>query len=180
MSAPDESDRHFGAAALEHFSWKDVLDLYSCTECGRCQSHCPAYLTGKVLSPKTLITDLRDAAYEQLKGGYDASRHAAHPEPGTGSAEGQRAGEPVMWVTGGGPGSVRDIPGSFQPSWLSPDRVGTAVAGNGGERPLIGGVIGEETLWACTMCGACMDQCPVFIEHGVPPDPGLTRDSPLP
>jgi Fe-S oxidoreductase len=165
MSAPDESDQHFGAAALEHFSWKDVLDLYSCTECGRCQSHCPAYLTGKVLSPKTLITDLRDAAYEQLKGGYGATRHAAHPEQETASAEGQRAGEPVMWVTGGGPGSVPDLPGSFQPSWLSPDQVAAAVGRNGGERPLIGGVVSEETLWACTMCGACMDQCPVFIEH---------------
>jgi Fe-S oxidoreductase len=165
MSAPDEGDQHFGAAALEHFSWKDVLDLYSCTECGRCQSHCPAYLTGKALSPKTLITDLRDAAYEQLNGGYGATRHAAHAEQETGSAAGQRAGEAVMWVTGGGPGSVRDLPGSFQPSWLSPDQVTAAAAKNGGERPLIGGVISEETLWACTMCGACMDQCPVFIEH---------------
>src|ERR1019366_9586669 len=120
MSAPDESDRHFGAAALEHFSWKDVLDLYSCTECGRCQSHCPAYLTGKVLSPKTLITDLRNAAYEQLNGGYGATRHAAPAEEETGSAAGQRAGEAGMWGTGGGAGSVRDLPGSFQPSWLSP------------------------------------------------------------
>jgi Fe-S oxidoreductase len=165
MSAPDEGDQHFGAAALGHFSWKDVLDLYSCTECGRCQSHCPAYLTGKVLSPKTLITDLRDAAYEQLNGGYGATRHAAHAEEETGSAAGQRAGEAVMWVTGGGPGSVRDLPGSFQPSWLSPDQVTAAASKNGGERPLIGGVFSEETLWACTMCGACMDQCPVFIEH---------------
>ena len=40
-----------------------------------------------------------------------------------------------------------------------------AVEKRGGERPLIGGAIAEETLWACTMCGACMDQCPVFIEH---------------
>jgi Fe-S oxidoreductase len=165
MSAPDEGDQHFGAAALEHFSWKDVLDLYSCTECGRCQSHCPAYLTGKALSPKTLITDLRDAAYEQLNGGYGATWHAAHAEQETGSAAGQRAGAAVMWVTGGGPGSVRDLPGSFQPSWLSPDQVTAATAKNGGERPLIGGLISEETLWACTMCGACMDQCPVFIEH---------------
>ncbi len=165
MAAPDESDQHFGAAALEHFSWKDVLDLYSCTECGRCQSHCPAYLTGKVLSPKTLITDLRDAVYERLKGGYGATRHTAHPERGIHAPQGEPAGEPVMWVTGSGPGSVGDLPGSFQPSWLSPDQVATAAASNSGERPLIGGVINEETLWSCTMCGACMDQCPVFIEH---------------
>jgi Fe-S oxidoreductase len=166
MSAPDASDQHFGADALEHFSWKDVLDLYSCTECGRCQSHCPAYLTGKVLSPTTLITDLRDAAYERLKGGYAATRHSARAVQGAASSAGQPAGEQAMWVTGaGGSETVRDIPGHFQPSWLSPDQVAAAVAKNGGARPLIGGVISEETLWACTMCGACMDQCPVFIEH---------------
>ena len=88
---------------IEEFSWKDMLDLYSCTECGRCQSVCPAYAAGLPLNPKTLITDLRDHLIE-----------TAH---------------------------------------------GTA------ERSLIGGVIAEETLWACTTCHACMDVCPVHIEH---------------
>jgi Fe-S oxidoreductase len=166
MAAPDERDQHFGAGALEDLSWKDVLDLYTCTECGRCQSHCPAYLTGKPLSPKTLITDLRDTAYERLGGGYTGSHHSAHVEEGRGSGSAPPVAAPVMWVTGGGPGSVGGLPGQFQPSWLSPDRVSAAVeAAGGGERPLIGGAIAEETLWACTMCGACMDQCPVFIEH---------------
>ena len=165
MSATDERDQHFGAAALEDFSWKDVLDLYTCTECGRCQSHCPAYLTGKVLSPKTLITDLRDVAYERLKGGYAATRHSAHVVQGA-DPEGRPSPDgAVMWATGDGHrGAVHDLPGSFQPSWLSPERVSAAVAASG-ERSLIGGVIDEETLWACTTCGACMDQCPVFIEH---------------
>jgi Fe-S oxidoreductase len=166
MSASDPGDQHLGASALEHFSWKDVLDLYSCTECGRCQSHCPAYLTGKMLSPKTLVTDIRDAAYERLRGGYVATRHSAHPVQVDGSEADPSGGAPAMWVTGaGGPATVRDIPGSFQPSWLSPEQVAAAAKRSGGERSLIGGVIGEETLWACTMCGACMDQCPVFIEH---------------
>jgi len=174
MSAADGSDQRFGAGALEDLSWKDVLDLYTCTECGRCQSHCPAYLTGKVLSPKTLITDLRDVAYEQLRGGYAATRHSAHHVPGDGAEEEAEtvppeapgAGGAVMWATGaGGPRALRDLPGSFQPSWLSPEQVSAAVEESGGERPLIGGAIAEETLWACTMCGACMDQCPVFIEH---------------
>jgi Fe-S oxidoreductase len=166
MSAADERDQHFGAGALEHFSWKDVLDLYTCTECGRCQSHCPAYLTGKVLSPKTLITDLRDGSYERLKGGYAATQHSAHVVQGgdAGGSPGPDGG--AMWATGDGDrGAVHGLPGSFQPSWLSPERVSAAVAANGGERPLIGGLIDEETLWACTTCGACMDQCPVFIEH---------------
>ena len=78
MNAENEADQHFGAGALEQFSWKDMLDLYTCTECGRCQTHCPAYNTGKPLSPKTLITDLRDLAYENLAGGYAATTHDAH------------------------------------------------------------------------------------------------------
>ena len=166
MSAPDERDQRFGAGALEDLSWKDVLDLFTCTECGRCQSHCPAYLTGKPLSPKTLITDLRDVAGERLGGGYAGSRHRAHVDVSRGSGSASPVDGPAMWVTGGGPGSVGGLPGRFQPSWLSPERVSAAVEGaGGGGRPLIGGAIAEETLWACTMCGACMDQCPVFIEH---------------
>ncbi|HEY4869238.1 MAG TPA: (Fe-S)-binding protein [Candidatus Dormibacteraeota bacterium] len=156
MNAENESDQHFGVAELKHFSWKDMLDLYTCTECGRCQTHCPAYNTGKVLSPKTLITDLRDHAYENLAGGYSATTHSAHPVQET----------PVMWTTGDHhPSAAHDVPGDFQPSWISPDEVAEAVEKNGGERPLFGGTILEDTLWACTTCGACMDQCPVFIEH---------------
>lgn len=147
---------HFGVSRLEHLSWKDVLDLYTCTECGRCQAHCPAYNTGKPLSPKTLITDLRDHAYEQLAGGYAATTHPAHEVGG-------------MWVTGadgdGQPSATEVLPGHFQPSWLSPAEVAAAVERAGGERPLLGGTINEETLWSCTTCGACMDQCPVLIEH---------------
>ncbi|TMB91213.1 MAG: (Fe-S)-binding protein [Chloroflexi bacterium] len=158
MNAEDEADQHFGAGAIEHFSWKDMLDLYTCTECGRCQTHCPAYNTGKVLSPKTLITDLRDHAYENLAGGFAATTHAAHPVG--------EDGEPVMWVTGDRhPGTLQELPGHFQPSWIAPDDVSTAVQANDGERPLLGGTILEDTLWACTTCGACMDQCPVLIDH---------------
>ena len=70
-----------------------------------------------------------------------------------------------MWTSGDHhPGAVHDLPGHFQPSWLSPEDVAAAVP-DGGPRPLIGGTILEETLWSCTTCGACMDQCPVLIEH---------------
>jgi len=158
---------HFGSSKLEHFSWKDVLDLYTCTECGRCQTHCPAFNTGKPLSPKTLITDLRDSVYEQAAGGLSATWHTAHQVEGG------------MWVTGesgagavngngsgGADGEHAKLPGHFQPSWLSPDDVAAAVKKNGDtDRPLIGGTINPETLWSCTTCGACVDQCPVLIEH---------------
>ncbi len=160
MNAESESDQHFGAGALEHFSWKDTLDLYTCTECGRCQTHCPAYNTGKPLSPKTLITDLRDLAYENLAGGYAATRHDAHV-----AGDGASSDSAVMWTSGDHqPDAVHDLPGHFQPSWLSPEQVAAAVP-DGAARPLIGGTILEETLWSCTTCGACMDQCPVLIEH---------------
>ncbi len=163
MNAENEADQHFGAGALEHFSWKDTLDLYTCTECGRCQTHCPAYNTGKPLSPKTLITDLRDLAYENLAGGYAATKHDAHIAELGGAGTGSDSA--VMWASGDHhPGSVHDLPGHFQPSWLSPEEVAAAVPADG-RRPLMGGTILEETLWSCTTCGACMDQCPVLIEH---------------
>jgi Fe-S oxidoreductase len=163
MNAENVGDQHFGAGALEDFSWKDMLDLYTCTECGRCQTHCPAYNTGKPLSPKTLITDLRDLAYENLAGGYASTTHDAHIAEVPGSKD--SGDSAVMWTSGDHhPGAEHDLPGHFQPSWLSPEDVAGAVH-DGGVRPLIGGTILEETLWSCTTCGACMDQCPVLIEH---------------
>src|SRR5579884_1928483 len=168
---------HFGSSKLEHFSWKDVLDLYTCTECGRCQTHCPAFNTGKPLSPKTLVTDLRDHAYERLAGGYAATTHSTHQVQGPEASERVAGGAvaesaaglgeaATMWTTGDHhPGALHDVRGDFQPSWLSPDDVQRAVDAAGGERPLFGGTILDETLWSCTTCGACVDQCPVLIEH---------------
>jgi Fe-S oxidoreductase len=53
----------FGAGRIDHFSWKSILDFYTCTECGRCSDNCPAFRTGKVLSPKQLTLDLRNHLY---------------------------------------------------------------------------------------------------------------------
>lgn len=160
LTTPDlEADvDHYGASKLEHFTWKDTLDLYSCTECGRCQTHCPSFNTGKPLSPKTLITDLRDAAYEKMTGGVGAHTHGAHQVQGP--AEGATAPAP-MWQT---IASSTELPGAFAPSWIPPQSL-AATMKEGEERPLIGGVIAEDTLWACTTCGACMDECPVLIDH---------------
>ena len=146
MSAPDERDQHFGAGALEDLSWKDVLDLSPAPSAAAAKHHCPAYLTGKPLSPKTLITDLREVADER-QGGTPAAATAptsTRTRPRLGGAGAGPA--PVMWVTGGGRVGGRSAR-HFQPSWLSPDRVSAAVEGaGGGERPLIGGAIAEETL----------------------------------
>ncbi len=134
--ADPEKDQ-FGVGQVEQFTWKGLLDFSTCTECGRCQSQCPAWNTGKPLSPKLLITSLRDHAYAKapylLAGG---GKDLTGEEKGT---EEQLAGVDVLAM---------------------------AEAG----RPLIGGadelgVIDPDVLWSCTTCGACVEQCPVDIEH---------------
>ncbi|MCW2904590.1 MAG: protein of unknown function cysteine-rich region domain protein, partial [Streptosporangiaceae bacterium] len=120
---PDEDT--FGRGKIEDFTWKGFLDFATCTECGRCQSQCPAWNTGKPLSPKMLITDLRD--------------HAFAKAPYMMASEAERENLP------------QDV---------------LAEAG----RPLVGGldvngVIDPDVLWSCTNCGACVEQCPVDIEH---------------
>ncbi|MDQ2725683.1 MAG: (Fe-S)-binding protein, partial [Actinomycetota bacterium] len=104
-------------------TWKQRLDMVSCTECGRCQDQCPAWNTGKPLSPKKIIMDLRDQLF------------ASAPE-----------------LLGTGP------------------EVSTVVEGSGeatghAQTPIVGDVITPDELWSCTTCGACVEQCPVDIEH---------------
>jgi len=105
-----ESESGFGAAKVTDFTWKALLDCYACNECSRCQANCPAYITGKPLSPKKIVLDVKANLFES--GG--AVLH--------GKAD--------------------------------------------GDSPLVGGKgVQEDELWSCTTCGACMEQCPVFIEH---------------
>jgi heterodisulfide reductase subunit C len=116
----------FGRGKVEDFTWKGFLDFATCTECGRCQSQCPAWNTGKPLSPKMVILDLRDHAFGKapyLLAGSEEER-AALPE------------------------DVRAEAG----------RTLVAPAAEGG-------VIDPDVLWSCTTCGACVEQCPVDIEH---------------
>src|SRR2546427_1010322 len=58
---------HYGTSVVTQWSWKHLLDLYSCTECGRCQEQCPAYLTGKPLNPKMIIVDARENLYKTVR-----------------------------------------------------------------------------------------------------------------
>jgi len=135
-------DTQFGRGAIQDFTWKGYLDFATCTECGRCQSQCPAWNTGKPLSPKLVIMDLRDHLFAKApyliegKSAPDDTKVEAH--------------EPHVPESGFG-----RVPGS------GPDQ---AV------RPLVGdlssgGVIDPDVLWSCTTCGACVEQCPVDIEH---------------
>ncbi len=59
-----ENATSFGTSYINQFTWKQVLDMYSCTECGRCSSHCPATISGKELAPRQLMLNLRDYLYE--------------------------------------------------------------------------------------------------------------------
>lgn len=130
-------DDVFGVSQVEQFSWKGLLDFSTCTECGRCQSQCPAWNTGKPLSPKLLIMSLRDHA------------HAKAPYLLAGGGKSMEGEEKASEE------QLKDVP---------------AAALAEAERPLIGtveenGVIDPDVLWSCTTCGACVEQCPVDIEH---------------
>ncbi|MCX6512561.1 MAG: (Fe-S)-binding protein [Actinobacteria bacterium] len=104
-------DTIFGVGTIADFTWKQMLDFSTCTECGRCQSVCPAWNTEKPLSPKLLMMGLRDNMFSNAD--YLI-----------------KAGE---------------VEGELQ--------------------PLVGGTIDPDVLWSCTTCGACVEECPVDIEH---------------
>jgi Fe-S oxidoreductase len=109
-------DTVFGVGLVEQFSWKQMLDFVTCTECGRCQSVCPAWTTGKPLSPKLVIMGLRDNMFSS------ANRLLA-----------------TASVNGDTPGPALET--------------------------LVPNTIENDVLWSCTTCGACVEECPVDIEH---------------
>jgi Fe-S oxidoreductase len=137
-----DEDTPLGVGKVEDFTWKGLLDFTSCTECGRCQSQCPAWNTEKPLSPKLFITALRDHAY--AKAPY------------------LQAADQAADQTAGRAGSSTTV--------SLPDPVLRNSAARETDRPLVGsadvfGVIDPDVLWSCTSCGACVQQCPVDIEH---------------
>ncbi len=140
-----DEDSKLGVGAVEDFSWKGILDFTTCTECGRCQSQCPAWNTDKPLSPKLLITALRDATY--AKAPYltapEGEREALLEGNAALKLEVER---PLVGDTGGRMDGLEDGEWFYNPS-------------NGAA------VIDPEVLWNCTSCGACVQQCPVDIEH---------------
>ena len=122
LDLQDETLTKFGASDVEDFTWKQLLDGYSCTECGRCTAACPANLTGKILSPRKIIVDMR-----------------------------RRLLEKAPFVLAG----------------VQPEKV--VESGGNGKHPLqmqlVDDHITEDELWACTSCLACVQECPVQIEH---------------
>ena len=104
MEFKDDAES-FGAGKAKDFTWKQLLDGYTCVECGRCTEVCPATSTGKPLDPRLIMKHLKAAVTEA----------ATLPE----------------------------------------DK----------QRPLIDGIVARDELWSCTTCGACMEACPLYIEH---------------
>ncbi len=126
MDLEDETAT-FGLKTLQDLGWKDVLDGFTCTECGRCQEACPAWNTGKVLNPKTFIMGIRDMS--------EAAEQTIDLIPNS----------PIVRETYG-----------LDDTTLSPAAMGA---------PIVGTAIPYEAVWDCVTCGACVEACPVLIEH---------------
>ncbi|HET7684330.1 MAG TPA: (Fe-S)-binding protein, partial [Marmoricola sp.] len=129
-----DEDTTLGIGNIGDFSWKGMLDFASCTECGRCQSQCPAWNTEKPLSPKLLIMGLRDHAFRTAPYLLEDDEAKRAELPGNVLTEVER---PLVGETEG------------EWAW----------------EPTGGAVIDNDVLWSCTSCGACVNQCPVDIEH---------------
>ena len=110
----------YGARSVKDLSWKEALDTYSCTECGRCQTYCPTYVTGKPLSHKEVNRTLRHHVQDQA------------PE--------------LVAIARAPDAAARDALSGMLPA-------------------VVGTVLPEATIWACTTCGWCETACPVLIEN---------------
>jgi len=132
----------FGASKIQDFTWKDLLDLYACAVCGRCHANCPAHLTGKTLSPREVIHNLKEHLLEAGPQLLAAKLALA------GQAKALSAGENATET-------AAETPNEAQATTQTETQA----------KEMIGGVVTEEEIWACTTCGACQEVCPVNIEH---------------
>ncbi|PHB06678.1 hypothetical protein COE81_12495 [Bacillus wiedmannii] len=137
----DETQETFGVGKIEDFRQNQLIDLYACVECGRCTNMCPATGTGKMLSPMDLILKLRDHLTD--KGAAVTSKAPWVPVVAFNNTQGNQL---AMMAAGKGQQESAATTLAYDPS-------------------LIGDVITEEEIWACTTCRNCEDQCPVMNEH---------------
>ncbi|WP_349826781.1 (Fe-S)-binding protein [Brevibacterium litoralis] len=171
MMEDDEVMSSLGVGKVEDFSWKGLLDFTTCTECGRCQSQCPAWNTEKPLSPKMMMINLRNHAHAKapwLEAAEKAQAAATPPAPLPEDADKKAT---KAWQ------KEMDAYNAVSDPHENLDLLGTLSESQQAEalRPLVGaqdieelaelGVIDPDALWSCTTCGACVEQCPVDIEH---------------
>ncbi|MBI2794474.1 MAG: (Fe-S)-binding protein [Ignavibacteria bacterium] len=109
----------FGVVDIEDFTWKTLLDGYTCTHCGRCTDVCPANQTGKVLDPRGVIVSIHERTLDRA---------------------------PLLIKLKRGETLTDEEQKIF-------------------DKKLVGDYVNPDALWACTTCGACMQECPVNIEH---------------
>jgi len=138
-----EREEAIGFAKITDLSWKDVMDLYTCTECGRCSDNCPAYTTDKKLSPKHLTLALRDHLYacEPVLFKQDTKNPAAPAEAGEGKE----------------PDVIPEMHHAEPPkdAYFTPKHI----------TELVPNVLHPDVIWSCTTCRACEEQCPVMISY---------------
>jgi Fe-S oxidoreductase/nitrate reductase gamma subunit len=141
-----EKAESFGVSKIEGFTWKHILDLDACTRCGRCADNCPANLSGKPLSPKKVIQDLKGHWLAQAPILLAARAHsnASQKTENSLAEEGSGTGENPS------PETASDAPES--------------VSAAAETQPMIGGIISTDAIWNCTTCYACQEVCPVWIE----------------
>src|SRR6185295_10380143 len=123
----EDENATFGLRTLQDLGWKDLLDGFTCTECGRCQAACPAWNTGKPLNPKTFIMGIRDMS---------------------------KAAEERVDVIPNSP-IVRETYGLDD----------TTIPADALAKPIVDTAIPFDAVWDCVTCGACVEACPVLIEH---------------
>lgn len=149
-------DAIFGVGRVEDFKWKDLLDLATCVECGRCQSQCPAWATDKPLSPKLMIMNMRDNLLAE------APYLLATAAKGNRDEFGERNEEVLSKMSSS---VVAELERPLVGSREGMPHKDTDGYDSSGHRAHEGPVIDEDALWSCTTCGACVQQCPVDIEH---------------
>jgi Fe-S oxidoreductase len=156
--APDPNALPIGVARIEHFSWKALLDFYTCTECGRCSDNCPAHNTGKILSPKHLTLALRDHLYGREEEFIKHPPHAKTKTEGAPDTTKQPSEADSAYRDAGGTSPIE--------ASVSPDEKAAAQPNPSGKPVnLVPDLIHPDVLWACTTCRACEEQCPVLISY---------------
>lgn len=159
LDLEDEEAESFGVGSIEQFTKKQMVDFYACVECGRCTNVCPASGTGKALSPMHLITKLRDHLTD--KGAAITSKSPYVPaylfQTSGAHALAEERRSDWQW-TEEATTSIDNTIAWQKESWQKTNKPAA-------ELELIGDVMSEEEIWACTTCRNCEDQCPVGNEH---------------
>ena len=179
-----ENSDTFGTEKIEEFGWKQLLDLFACVECGRCMENCPTARSGKSLNPKVLISDMK---HHLIDMGPDLVERKSSlifkylnaqklpipipiPIPDNEWKLLEKEGLIPIAKSVEAPSTVPETKTENKAETKAETKPETKAETEDGKpavepRKLIGGSIKEETIWACTTCGYCIEHCPFYIEH---------------